>query len=89
MSRAGHTVTAVETGEGALEEISEHGFDIVITGLRLPGVDGLKVLDHVRAASPETVVLIMTAYASVDSAVEALRRGAPRKELSCALATAS
>jgi DNA-binding NtrC family response regulator len=76
LSRAGYTVTAVETGEAALEEIGEHTFDVVITDLRLPGVDGLKVLDHVRSASPETVVLVMTAYASVDSAVEALRRGA-------------
>ena len=41
-----------------------------------PDIDGLAVLDHVRATSPESVVLIMTAFASVESAIEALRRGA-------------
>jgi DNA-binding NtrC family response regulator len=76
LGRAGHTVTAVETGEAALAEIEAHTFDLVITDLRLPDADGLTVLDRVRRVAPETVVLIMTAYASVDSAVEALRRGA-------------
>ena len=75
-SRAGYTVTGVETGEAALAELRDHAFDLVITDLRLPDIDGLTVLDRVRSTSPETVVLIMTAYASVDSAVEALRRGA-------------
>jgi len=75
-SRAGYTVTGVETGEAALLELRDHAFDLVISDLRLPDIDGLAVLDKVRATSPETVVLIMTAYASVDSAVEALRRGA-------------
>ena len=76
LTRAGHVVSAVETGQAALQLLDEHAFDLVITDLRLPDVDGLAVLDRVRAVSPETVTLIMTAYASVDSAVEALRRGA-------------
>src|SRR5512140_612330 len=76
LGRAGHSVTAVETGRAALAELDAHAFDLVITDLRLPDVDGLAVLDRVRATSPDTVTLIMTAYASVDSAVEALRRGA-------------
>ncbi len=76
LGRAGHVVTAVETGQAALTELDARSFDLVITDLRLPDVDGLTVLDRVRATSPETVTLIMTAYASVDSAVEALRRGA-------------
>jgi DNA-binding NtrC family response regulator len=76
LERAGHTVTGTETGNGALAELRERSFDLVISDLRLPDIDGLSVLDRVRATSPETVVLITTAYASVDSAVEALRRGA-------------
>jgi DNA-binding NtrC family response regulator len=76
LSRSGHTVTAVETGAAALAELDAHAFDLVLTDLRLPDVDGLAVLDKVRRVSPDTVVLIMTAFASVDSAVEALRRGA-------------
>ena len=76
LARAGHTVTAVETGAAALAEIEAHTFDLVLTDLRLPDVDGIAVLERVRSLSPDTVVLIMTAFASVDSAVEALRRGA-------------
>ena len=76
LARAGHTVTSVETGNGALAELRQRSFDLVISDLRLPDIDGLTVLDRVRASSPETIVLIMTAYASIDSAVEALRRGA-------------
>jgi DNA-binding NtrC family response regulator len=76
LSRAGHTVTAVDCGRAAIAELDVRTFDLVITDLRLPDVDGLAVLDHVRGTSPETITLIMTAYASVDSAVEALRRGA-------------
>ncbi|CAN5732976.1 sigma 54-interacting transcriptional regulator [soil metagenome] len=76
LSRAGYTVTAVESGRAALSELARTTFDLVITDLRLPDLSGLDVLDHVRATSPESFVLIMTAYASVESAVEALRRGA-------------
>ena len=75
LSRAGYTVTAVESGRAALSELGRTTFDLVITDLRLPDLSGLDVLDHVRATSPESFVLIMTAYASVESAVEALRRG--------------
>ena len=76
LSRAGYVVTAVGTGAAAMAELSRMTFDLVITDLRLPDLDGLAVLDHVRTTSPESFVLIMTAYASVESAVEALRRGA-------------
>lgn len=76
LSRAGYTVTAVESGRAAIAELDRITFDLVITDLRLPDIDGLAVLDHVRETSPESFVLIMTAFASVESAVEALRRGA-------------
>lgn len=76
LGRAGHTVTAVERGRDAISHLDRISFDLVITDLRLPDISGLDVLDHVRQTSPESVILIMTAYASVESAVEALRRGA-------------
>jgi two-component system response regulator PilR (NtrC family) len=76
LERAGHHVRTAESGSVAIRELDQRSFDLVITDLRLPDIDGLSVLDHVRAVSPETVTLIMTAYASLDSAVEALRRGA-------------
>jgi len=76
LSRAGYNVSSVETGRAAIAELDRSTFDLVITDLRLPDIDGLAVLDHVRVTSPESFVLIMTAYASIESAVEALRRGA-------------
>jgi len=76
LTRLGHSTTTVGTGRDALAEVDHRTFDLVITDLRLPDIDGLAVLDHVRATSPETVVLLCTAYASTESAIEALRRGA-------------
>jgi DNA-binding NtrC family response regulator len=76
LDRAGHSVSAVESVAAALAELSAATFDLVISDLRLPDGDGFAVLSSAKASSNETAVLIMTAYASVDSAVEALRRGA-------------
>ncbi|MFO0546802.1 MAG: sigma-54 dependent transcriptional regulator [Polyangiaceae bacterium] len=76
LGKSGYVVTVVERGDRAIAELDRGGFDLVVSDLRLPDTDGLAVLDHVKRVSPEVPVLIMTAYASVDSAVEALRRGA-------------
>ena len=83
----GFEVVEADTGEKALELLDQFAFDILVTDLRLPGADGFAVLDHARTVSTDTVVLLMTAYASLDSAVDALRRGAhdyPLKPLSLA-----
>jgi DNA-binding NtrC family response regulator len=69
----------VETAADGLEAIAALGrgaYDIVITDLQMPGADGLEVLRRVRELAPQTLVLLITAYASVETAVEALRRGA-------------
>ncbi len=63
-------------GEDAVELLQKEIFDLVITDLRMPKVDGMEVLKAVKSASPETVVLIITAFASADSAVEAMKQGA-------------
>lgn len=76
LERAGHSVSCVGTGREASAELKRSTFDIVITDLRLPDTDGLQIVESVRGLSPETIVLVMTAYASVDSAVDAMRRGA-------------
>jgi len=76
LERDGHVVEGVSNGEAALERLREEPFHILITDLRLPGMDGLGVLRHARELDEELGVLLMTAYASVDSAVEALRVGA-------------
>ncbi|HET6675696.1 MAG TPA: sigma-54 dependent transcriptional regulator [Nitrospiraceae bacterium] len=76
LKRAGYGVTVASDGEEAIEHIHKELFDLVITDLRMPKVDGLEVLKAVKASSPETVVLVITAFASAESAVEAMKHGA-------------
>jgi len=73
---SGIKVTAVETGEAALEVVAKKRFDLVLTDLRLPGIDGIEVIRKVRTAAPHTPCIIITGYASVETAVEAMRAGA-------------
>jgi len=76
LGRAGYLVTAVEDGEDAIAQIGKEIFDVVITDMKMPKVGGLDVLKAVKKASPETVVLVVTAFASTGSAVEAMKCGA-------------
>ena len=76
LKRAGYAVTSAIDGEDAVELLQKEIYDLVITDLRMPKVDGLEVLRAVKSASPETVVLIITAFASAESAVEAMKQGA-------------
>ena len=73
---AGYSVHAAADGTEALEALEQHDFAVVVTDLRMPGADGIAVLEKARALSPQTVVLVMTAHASIETAVEALRAGA-------------
>ncbi len=76
LKRAGYHVTIASDGEEAIGHIGQEIFDLVITDLKMPKVGGLDVLKTVKAASPETVVLVITAFASAESAVEAMKHGA-------------
>ncbi|MGD9578640.1 MAG: response regulator, partial [Syntrophorhabdus sp.] len=76
MTNEGYVVDTVETGEAALGRADGNGYDLVITDLKLPGIDGMDVLRAIRKSRPETSVVIITAYATVDTAVEAMREGA-------------
>jgi two-component system, NtrC family, response regulator PilR len=76
LKRAGYAVTSVMDGEEAIDLLQKEIFDLVITDLRMPKADGMEVLKAVKSASPETVVLIITAFATADSAVEAMKQGA-------------
>ncbi|MFC1501944.1 sigma-54-dependent transcriptional regulator [bacterium] len=69
-------VRAAETGDKALELMKKEFFDIVILDLKMPGLSGMEVLKWVKEENPETIVIVITGYATVDSAVEAMKNGA-------------
>lgn len=71
-----HRISAAADGDKALKDIDLEDYDVMIVDLKLPGRDGLSVLSEVRVKNPKAKVIIITAYPSVDTAVEAMRRGA-------------
>src|SRR5712692_7278299 len=72
----GFEVEQAENGERAIEQLAEFAFDIVVTDLRLPGLDGTRVLEAALLRYPEIVGIIVTGYGTVKDAVEAIKRGA-------------
>ncbi|MBI4525701.1 MAG: sigma-54-dependent Fis family transcriptional regulator [Deltaproteobacteria bacterium] len=76
LRQEGYQVYEAADGPAAIKLATELDFDLILTDLRLPGEDGLAVLKHIREISPQTLSILMTAYASVDTAIEALRLGA-------------
>jgi len=76
MSRQGYDVTLAATGEEALRRQQEKEFDVVLTDLRMMGVDGLQVVRAFKAAHPDTVVIVMTGFASMETVVDAMSAGA-------------
>jgi len=73
---AGHEVALAADGGEAIQMIRTARFDVVITDLKMPVLDGLGVLAAAKEEHADTDVIIMTAYASVDSAIDAMRKGA-------------
>jgi two-component system response regulator PilR (NtrC family) len=76
LERAGYEVTAADGGEAAIDAIRRDTFDAIITDLRMPKVDGMQVLRASRDLSPDTTVIVVTALASTETAVEAMKLGA-------------
>jgi DNA-binding NtrC family response regulator len=76
LEKAGYSVRPAASGEAGLDALRNEPADLLITDMRLPGKDGLEVLRAVKAASPDTEVVVMTAYATVKTAIEALKEGA-------------
>ena len=73
---AGYRVTGLEKGAEALEMIKSRLFNVVITDIRLPDVDGMQILELAKETNPEVTVIMMTGYASLETAVEAVNEGA-------------
>jgi DNA-binding NtrC family response regulator len=76
LSGEGFAVTACGSGEEALALARERRFDVVLCDVQLPGLDGIELLEELLKISPQTFVLLITAYATVENAVEAFQRGA-------------
>ena len=72
----GFEVALAESGEKGLETIQREHFDIILLDLMMPGMSGMETLVHVRESHPDTVVIVITGYATLDHAVEAMKKGA-------------
>ncbi len=76
LGRDGHKVVAVGSGEAALDLLARQEFDLALLDLKLPDIGGIELLSILRERWPDTVAIVLTAYASLETAVEALRHGA-------------
>jgi DNA-binding NtrC family response regulator len=76
LEKTGDIVETFEDGEKALARFNESPFDIVVTDIRMEKIDGIEILEQIQAKSPETKVIIITGYATVEVAREALSKGA-------------
>ncbi len=72
----GYEVIISGSGPDALERIKTSPIDVVLTDLRMPGMDGVELLEHIKEIDSETVVVVITAYGSIESAVDAMKKGA-------------
>ena len=76
LTRKGHEVTLAENGRNALRALDSGEFDVLVTDLRMPDADGMQLLEYIKANAPDTEVVILTGYATVETAVDAMRKGA-------------
>jgi len=76
LSRIGHQVDCVSNGYDALKKVASSSFKLVITDVRMPKMSGLEVLQEIKKVSPQTPVIVITAYGVIHDAVEAMKRGA-------------
>ncbi|HEY5871314.1 MAG TPA: sigma-54 dependent transcriptional regulator [Candidatus Tectomicrobia bacterium] len=76
LSREGYEIHTAPSGETALQFLEEQDYDVVLTDLRMGGMDGLALVREIHATRPETQVVLMTAFGGIDIAVEAIKAGA-------------
>ena len=76
LSRAGYDTTSVSSGREGIDLLREQNFDVVVTDLKMKPMDGLEVLRLINAESPDSHVIVMTAYGTIETAVSALKNGA-------------
>lgn len=92
-AEAGWHTSSCQSGEEALERIHNDSFDLVITDLRMPGMDGLQVIQRIQQEFPDLPVIMITSYGNEDVALQALQQGAasyiPKRSLSAQLVDAA
>jgi DNA-binding response OmpR family regulator len=76
LQTAGYSVTAVASGEAALQHLEEHSTDLALLDIRMPGMSGVELMQQIKGRWPRVAIILLTGYASVDSAVAAVRAGA-------------
>lgn len=76
LQRVGYTVNEAASGEEALDVMKKQRYDVVLTDIRMPGLTGVELLRRIKEIAPDAIVILMTGYASLGTAVEALRLGA-------------
>ena len=76
LQRTRHEITTAFSGEEAMALLEKKNYDIVLTDIRMHKISGMDLLRHIRATSPDTVVIMITAYGKVKNAVEAMKLGA-------------
>ncbi len=76
LEKRGYQVEVFGDGKDAIERLQQRPFDIVVTDIRMPDVDGMQLLEHIVSGKLQTKVILITGYATVDVAREALRKGA-------------
>ena len=75
-AKSGHTVDTAASGLEALEKLERVAFDILFVDIKMPGMDGIELLKKVKSAYPDTIVIIITAYGSIESSIKAMKTGA-------------
>ncbi len=76
LQRVGYNVNEAASGEEALDTMQKQHYDVVLTDIRMPGLSGVELLKRIKEQAPDAIVILMTGYASLGTAVEALRLGA-------------
>ena len=76
LRRAGHAVEAFDSGRPAMDRFATESYDLVISDLKMPGMDGMAVLDEAKRVAADVPVVIITSHGTVESAVGAMKRGA-------------
>src|SRR5512136_135278 len=76
LQKEGYRIVDVSGGREALDRLKTEEFDLILTDLKMQGMSGMELLENVLAQEPEQCIVIMTAHGTIDSAVEAMKKGA-------------